>query len=214
MKAALVLLLCLLFPLAGQRREQESRGAPGVFDHFVLALSWSPEYCASPAGRNDRTQCGGRRYAFVVHGLWPQYKKGWPQYCAADGRLSPLLVNGMLDIMPSRRLIEHEWWKHGTCAGPSSAEYFRMVRQAYSTIRIPPAFQNLSEYLSIEPAELERLILRENPAIKPEGLTLLCRGRFLQEIRICLDRNLQPRPCGAGVPDGCLLEKAVLRPLR
>ena len=31
---------------------------------------------------DDRQQCApGRRFAFVVHGLWPQYTKGWPEFC-------------------------------------------------------------------------------------------------------------------------------------
>jgi ribonuclease T2 len=58
-----------------------ARRVSGKFDYYVLALSWSPTYCASRAGRRDRQQCGtGRGYAFVVHGLWPQYEKGWPDF--------------------------------------------------------------------------------------------------------------------------------------
>ena len=54
---------------------------PGQFDYYVLALSWSPSYCAGEAGQNDQQQCApGRRFAFVVHGLWPQYNKGWPEF--------------------------------------------------------------------------------------------------------------------------------------
>jgi ribonuclease T2 len=57
----------------------------GAFDYFVLALSWSPTYCSTNAGQNDNSQCApGRRFAFVVLGLWPQYQLGWPQNCATE----------------------------------------------------------------------------------------------------------------------------------
>jgi ribonuclease I len=48
----------------------------GRFDFFVLSLSWSPQFCSTPAGRKSSMQCGGSRaYGFVLHGLWPQYGK-------------------------------------------------------------------------------------------------------------------------------------------
>jgi ribonuclease T2 len=43
------------------------------FDYWTLAPSWSPTYCGSTEGHDNAEQCGpGRRYAFVVHGLWPR----------------------------------------------------------------------------------------------------------------------------------------------
>src|SRR3954464_7133107 len=68
----------------------------GKFDFYVLALSWSPSFCDAageragqagerggrPGGRaGPQQQCGERPYAFVVHGLWPQYETGFPEYC-------------------------------------------------------------------------------------------------------------------------------------
>ncbi len=55
-------------------------GTEGDFDFYVLALSWSPEYCSS---NNDPQQCSiGRRLGFVLHGLWPQYNRGYPSDCS------------------------------------------------------------------------------------------------------------------------------------
>ena len=57
-------------------------GGDGDFDFYVLALSWSPSYCAIEGDGADPAQCAnGRPYAFVVHGLWPQYEKGYPRDC-------------------------------------------------------------------------------------------------------------------------------------
>ncbi|MGI9404557.1 MAG: hypothetical protein ACR2OF_08650, partial [Hyphomicrobium sp.] len=48
----------------------------GEFDYYALVLSWSPTEClTSTRGRSD-AQCArrdGKRYGFVLHGLWPQY---------------------------------------------------------------------------------------------------------------------------------------------
>lgn len=55
---------------------------PGEFDFYVLALSWSPSFCNSQAGRRSREQCAiAASSAFVVHGLWPQFERGFPSYC-------------------------------------------------------------------------------------------------------------------------------------
>ena len=54
---------------------QGGGSAPGAFDFYVLALSWP--------------QCEpGRRLGFVVHGLWPQYERGFPSECGG-GRFLP-----------------------------------------------------------------------------------------------------------------------------
>ena len=95
---------------------------PGQFDFCVLSLSWSPSFCASAAerarGRKPNAQCGVRPYSFVVHGLWPQYDKGFPEYCQLPApRLDHRIVTSMLDLMPARHLVFNEWDRHGTCSG-------------------------------------------------------------------------------------------------
>ena len=76
-------------------------------------------------GEDDTQQCGGARaFSFIVHGLWPQYRRGWPDYCDVDTAYVPEeLIGEMLDIMPSRRLIIHQWRKHGTCSGLDPDDY-------------------------------------------------------------------------------------------
>src|SRR6516165_2487386 len=82
------LLLCLItfaasIGAAGTASAQDQRqNTPGEFDYYVLSLSWSPSFCeeAEERGRNSQAQCGGRPFSFVVHGLWPQYEHGFPEY--------------------------------------------------------------------------------------------------------------------------------------
>ena len=113
----------------------------GQFDFYVLSLSWSPSFCAAAAergnGRGPTPQCGPRPYSFVVHGLWPQYDKGFPEYCEVPApRLNRGIVSSMLDLMPAPRLIYNEWDKHGTCSGLAARDYFDTVRKAREAIKI------------------------------------------------------------------------------
>ena len=148
--------------LFGQGRN-EPRGKAGEFDFYLLSLSWSPQYCSSPAGARDNTQCGGQRqYEFILHGLWPQYDRGWPQFCATSQTLSNALVEKMMDIMPSRRLIRHEWDKHGVCTGLSAAEYFGKARAAFSGIKVPKSFQSPKNARTISPAKIKDEVARKN----------------------------------------------------
>ena len=122
--------------------QDSSRGEAGQFDYFVLALSWSPSYCQAAQERGRRRpadeQCSGRPFAFVVHGLWPQYERGFPSYCQVPApRLNRRLVTSMLDLMPSAGLIFHEWQRHGTCSGLDPAAFFQTVRKAYASVNVP-----------------------------------------------------------------------------
>src|SRR6201997_3862218 len=69
--------------LAAQDKRQNE---PGQFDFYVLSLSWSPSFCdyvseRSPASVARQPECGDRPFAFVVHGLWPQYEQWFPEFC-------------------------------------------------------------------------------------------------------------------------------------
>src|SRR5260370_2286766 len=95
---------------AGTASAQDRRqNAPGEFDFYVLSLSWSPSFCeeASERGNEGRSQaqCGGRPFSFVVHGLWPQYEHGFPDYCHPPSPpLHPNTISSLLHLMPAPRL--------------------------------------------------------------------------------------------------------------
>src|SRR5262245_38762481 len=63
-----------------KKQHPTHKPAVGKFDYYVRSLSWSPQHCAEPAGKSDTMQCHSKRhFAFVLHGLWPQFEKGYPQ---------------------------------------------------------------------------------------------------------------------------------------
>lgn len=199
----------------------EARGPiPGQFDYYALTLSWSPTYCASQAGQDDRQQCGlGRAYAFVVHGLWPQYEQGWPQDCVLREKWVPNdLIAATLDIMPSKRLIIHEWKKHGGCSGLRMRAYFELTRNLFARIRIPARYLRPQEPVVTTPEQLVADFVKTNRDLTSDMLSVQCgnaRGAArLSELRICFSKDGTLRSCGANERRQCRAEKLVLPPVR
>jgi ribonuclease T2 len=171
---------------------------PGEFDFYVLSLSWSPTYCATTGERRgDERQCGaGKAHGFVVHGLWPQYERGFPSDCRVTGRTpTRAQVDAMLDLMPSPGLVRHEWRKHGTCTGLDPQSYFALARKAARSVAIPEAFQSARDDRSTSPADVERAFIAVNPRLRPSMIAVGCSGRMLSEVRICMTKDLAFRPC-------------------
>ncbi|MEJ8572189.1 ribonuclease T2 [Microbaculum marinum] len=212
----MALLAAAVFWLAGPVAARAGQDVPGDFDFYVLALSWSPSYCEAEGDRADRFQCaGGRPYHFVVHGLWPQYERGWPQYCRPAGAPpSEPMVRAMLDIMPSPGLVRHEWDKHGTCAGLPVEGYFETLRKARGKVRIPPAFEGIAAYTMVTPADVETAFRTANPGIAADAIAVTCDSRRLREVRICLTKSLEYRSCEEVDRKSCRLQRAVMPPAR
>ena len=187
---------------AGQAAANNERrpNEPGRFDFYVLALSWSPSYCAASAERApDRApdqQCSGRPFAFVVHGLWPQYEQGFPSFCQVPApRLNRAIVGANLDLMPSPRLIFHEWDRHGTCSGVSAEAYFEDVRKARAAVTIPQDYAALDKPAMVSPGEISAAFIKANPGLSRNGLSVACDSKRLNEVRICLNKDLSFRDC-------------------
>ncbi len=170
-------------------RESAEHGAPGVFDYYVLALSWSPEFCHS---HSDAPECSEHR-GFVVHGLWPQYVNGYPENCSTESGLAD--PSSMTDIMPDAGLVAHEWKTHGTCSGLDPEAYFKMVRQAYASVKIPEKLRAPRRVFSISPQELKEDFVAANPRLKQEEIAVSCGNNWLTGISVCVDKQLQPHSC-------------------
>ncbi|MBS0241540.1 MAG: ribonuclease T2 [Proteobacteria bacterium] len=194
-------------PGAGGRAPYARGGAneAGRFDYYALSLSWSPTYCASAQSGRDDQQCNsrdGKRYSFVLHGLWPQYEKGWPQNCPTSQRayVPQRTINGMLDIMPSPKLVIHEYRTHGTCSGLSPEDYFATARRYYQKVKIPQRFYRPNQAFTIGTEEVVREFVEANPGLKAESVAVVCsggRGDRLREVRVCVSREGEFRACGA-----------------
>ncbi|MDI4236277.1 ribonuclease T2 [Bradyrhizobium sp. 31Argb] len=203
-------------PVGAQDRRQN---APGEFDFYVLALSWSPSFCEAASERGDgrraQVQCGGRPYSFVVHGLWPQYERGFPEYCQRPApRLARNVMTSMLDLMPAPGLIYNEWDKHGTCSGLSARAYFESIRKARAAVKIPEEFLQLSEPKTVAPGEIEEAFIKSNPGLSSSAISVTCDSKRLSEVRICMSKDMQFRACEETDRRACRRDQVVMPPIR
>jgi ribonuclease T2 len=215
--ALAAVLACTLvagFAIAQDRRQNQ----PGQFDFYVLALSWSPSFCqaAGERGTPPQDQCGGARpYSFVVHGLWPQYERGFPEYCIVPApRLDRNIVNAMLDLMPAPRLIYNQWDKHGTCSGLTARAYFETVRKVRALVKIPEPYVELERTLTVTPDEVEEAFVEANAGLARSGVAVTCDNRRLREVRICVSKEFGFRDCPDIDRRACRRDKLVMPPVR
>lgn len=178
---------------------EEARGRKGDFDHYILSFSWSPAFCASPAGRHATLQCRDNRFGWVVHGLWPQYAsrragQSWPQYCGTVQPVSEPVLRQHLCASPDPRLMQCEWARHGSCSDfATPAEYFAAQSRLAESLILPAP----------QPGQSARAfataLLVANPGrgLERRHVRVMGGGEAeIREIRICLERDLTRfRPC-------------------
>jgi ribonuclease T2 len=209
--AALIGTLLLALVAAGGPASLAQRGGsgaeggqPGRFDYYTLVLSWSPSYCAELARPGTDPQCRAtsvKPYAFVLHGLWPQYERGYPLSCET-GRAAYVpqpVIDRMRDIMPNSKLTIHEYRKHGTCSGLDPAAYYELARRLAERIKVPPRFLDPPADQFVNAADLVEEFLAVNPGLEPDMVAIACGGpgNRLKDLRFCFTRTGAPRRCGA-----------------
>ncbi len=207
-------LLIAILLMTGLARAQGE--AAGAFDYYVLSLSWSPNWCALEGDARGAPQCAdGAGFGWVLHGLWPQYDRGWPSYCRTDARdPSRAQTAAMADIMGAPGAAWYQWKKHGRCSGLSATAYFDAARKAYDAVVRPQVFRRLTTPVRLPAGVVEQAFLKENPQLSADMLTVTCKAGAVQEVRLCLSRDLAPRRCGADVVRDCTLDQALFAPLR
>lgn len=208
-------ILILLAVLLGAPARAEGEPA-GAFDYYVLALSWSPSWCAAEGDARGAEECdSGAARGFTLHGLWPQYEQGWPSYCRTAARdASRSQTGAMADIMGSAGLAWHQWKKHGRCSGLSAEAYFEASRRAYEAVSRPEVFRLMKDTYRLPPSVVESAFLEVNPGLTADGVTVTCREGRIAEVRLCLTRALDPRPCAWDVRRDCGASSAQMPPLR
>lgn len=186
------------------------------FDFYVLALSWSPSYCEAEGDRANPHQCRSERpYGFVVHGLWPQFERGYPEFCADNPkRVDRDTELALLDIVPSKALVQHQWKKHGTCSHLSQAEFFETLRSARSKIVIPDTLRNSGNDRTVSPGEVSAAFIETNKGMEKSGIAVTCDRRRLREVRICLTKELTYRTCPEVAKRSCKRQSVSMPPVR
>ena len=195
MKLTLILIaVFMLIDGASAFSKARYNNQAGIFDYYLLNLSWEPEFCHSPQNANTY-ECKNTRDGFVVHGLWPQFTDSYPEHCSSARGLSD--PNQILDIMPSTKLVQHEWSTHGTCSGLRPENYFAAMRKARASIHIPDNLTHPTHGFSLSPQQLKQAFIKANPDLHNDNIAINCGNNRLTAVEFCLRKDtLQPKTCG------------------
>jgi ribonuclease T2 len=212
--AVLALGSIAVIALQARSRKPPKNHGPTSFAYYMLVLSYAPDFCAQPTGDKDPRECGnGRHVGFVVHGLWPQGEttRG-PENCGSASPIGQSTIQAMLQYFPTESLIQHEWKAHGSCSGLSAGDYFAAVKKARDSVNIPDELTPSSRQ-SMTPADIEAKVAKANPGFPKTAFRTSCYpNKELQEIRICLNRDLSPRACGSSAGQ-CAAAQVTLLPV-
>ena len=179
--------------------------APGKFDFYLMALSWSPGFCDTNPSGQGRKQCAiGAKLGFVLHGLWPQNERGYPSNCEGSRAVSKTALDETIGVYPAIGLARYEWRKHGTCTGLSPSAYFAAAARAFHAVTIPDEFKTPTAAQTMAPIEIMRAFSKANPGIRPGMMAVACRKGELQEVRLCLTKDLHAfRACNQVMQRSC-----------
>jgi len=189
-----------------------AQNTAGEFDYYVMALSWSANWCALEGDNRQSPQCDDDTgNGWILHGLWPQYERGYPANCRTTFRPPSRGQTGdMADIMGTSGLAWHQWRKHGVCSGLDPADYYALSREAYGRITRDEVFRKLTKTVTLPATLIKEAFVKANP----DGITVTCKQGYVQEARICLTRDLEFRTCGRDVIRDCSLSNAQFDPMR
>jgi ribonuclease T2 len=199
------------FAFAKHHHHHDDSEGGGKFDYYLLSLSWAPNYCAGhPSDHSSECKIGGHT-AFVLHGLWPQASSGPPPMsCSNASPVATATVDHMLQFMPSRGLIQHEWQKHGTCSGLSAQDYFARAEQAFTYVRVPQQYGSLDHEQQFNVPEVEKSFADANSA-PLQAFRVSCHAGELVSLEVCLDKNLHYQSCTQSVRE-CPVNRIEMRP--
>lgn len=215
-RLAVITALFLAISLVPSEAQDRRQNEPGQFDFYVLSLSWSPSFCDAVTERSPQTaarqpECGKQPFAFIVQGLWPQYERGFPEFCQNPApRLDRNIISSMIDLMPSPRLIFREWDRHGVCSGLPARAYFETVRKARAVVKIPADYLDLAQPKTVTPTEVKDAFIAANPGLPRDGIAVGCDAKRLNAVRICLGKDLQFRSCAEVDQRSCQREQVLM----
>lgn len=218
MRQFYTLALGLVLILASPSNPAAAQNRAGEFDHYLLALSWIPAYCAMDGDERSDPRCeDGSAIGWAVHGLWPQHADGdWPEYCnTVESAPSRRETNEQSDLFGTSGSAWHQWNKHGRCSGLSARNYYRLVAEAVDRVTLPEVFGGINRELQIDPDVIEAAFIEANPDLTPDMLVTTCPRGEMVELRVCMTRGLEPRVCAnETLRRECRYDAATLLPLR
>lgn len=167
---------------------------------YIMALSWSREYCKNRGGQS--LQCNSQigDFGFILHGLWPEARgPNYPQYCRNAAVLPRKVVRDNICMTPDVQLLQHEWAKHGTCMTRTPAAYFAAARVMFNAITFPDMDRLSRQYKrgdAVNADALAQSFADINDDLPADAIKVKINRRgWLQEVYLCLGKDFLPRKC-------------------
>lgn len=183
------------------------QGAGGGYDYYAFILSWSPAYCEREGNKADPEECGAKaRPGFVTRGLAPLRDAGpRPESCPTKTIVPGSIFEAAMEIMPSAGAVARAWEKYGSCTGMTPDDYFAETRATWERVAVPPELADPAPGLSVAAGEVKQRFLEVNDLfqLRPEQIAVICERKRVSEVRVCLDKELDFRACGADTRDTC-----------
>jgi ribonuclease T2 len=141
----------------------------------------------------NRRECdSGGEGQFRVHGLWPQYAKGFPVNCAATARpITPDALKIARATFSNDGLARYQWRKHGMCTGLDPQAYFALVQTAVARVQIPSSVVPTDSALAVKPFAIEQAFMATNKGLRPTSMAVTCQKQLLREVRVCLSKDVR-----------------------
>ena len=210
-----IALLCCLLTTGAIHGQSRNKKQAADFSYYMLVLSDAPDFCSEPGGNKDPRECGnGRHVGFIVHGLWPQGENSrGPENCGGSP-VSQSIIQATLSYIPIPSLIQHEWTSHGTCSGLSATDFFAALRKARDSVKLPADLSQPTQKVQLSPSQVESKLAAANPSFPAAAFRSSCyRDAELQEVRVCLNKDLSPRACGSSAGE-CRSSSVTMLPVR
>ncbi|WP_224368891.1 ribonuclease T2 family protein [Hyalangium versicolor] len=181
-----------------------------TYDSNVLAMSWQPGFCEHARYSGRKPECDALEDGelsishLTIHGLWPNKQACGTQYGNCRKTALSLSEDTLAEVAPwmpnliyDTDLATHEWSKHGSCQAREDDDYFRLAKLITEQVdrsAIGAYIEsNVGGEMSV--SEFFAQVRRELGPDVEQKVQLLCTGgRYLQEIRLSLPRDIVPDP--------------------
>lgn len=88
------------------------------------------------------------------------------------------------------------------------------MREAAERIVIPDVFDDLNRDITLPPSVVEDAFIEANPGLTRDGITVTCQSEALQEVRLCLTREMEPRDCAPDIRRDCSRPRVLMERVR
>ncbi|MGF1727282.1 ribonuclease T2 family protein [Photobacterium nomapromontoriensis] len=198
-------------PTPKKQTDSKQCQTAGLYDSYVLAVSWQPGFCEHGKFKTNKPECAAIKNAqrpvhnLTLHGLWPNRRQCGIQYgyCRPDNKmeLSQSTIETIAPWMPNfyyqTDFGQYQWKKHGSCQSRPDDEYFLLATNLVKQVDSSPIGDYIKGHIgrTISIANFEKNMVQALGQQATKRIQLSClKGRYLQEIRFNLAEDFEKSP--------------------